>query len=480
MSTAETLKTGEQGDPSPELGHVPVLPVPLSVWDIQASPENEELYRPVIQSDPDIQALAASIKTMGLLEPLVVTADYYILSGHRRHQAAIVAGLAEVPCHVVADRREGNPNFVALLREHNRQRVKTLDELVREEVVSANPEEAHRVLVEHRKLASQINVAVIGLRERKARSEISSAKHPFLEAIDEIIDDLEDYWPLSDRQIHYQLLNDPPLKHASKRKSRYRNDKSSFKSLCELLTRARIEGRISMDAIDDPTRPVTTWNVFSNVQDFYRQSIADLLKGYYRDLLQSQPNHIEIVAEKNTLDNIIRPVAEQFCAAYTIGRGYCSTPPKRDIARRFRASGKSKLILLFIGDFDPDGDEIAHSTACSLRDDFQVAEVTAIKVAVTHEQVMSLELPPSFEQAKKTSPNYKRFKAKYGSDNVYEVEALSPDILQRLLRETMDSVIDVAAFNAELEAEKRDAAHIVAVREQMLKMIGTLDTRKHS
>src|SRR6516162_3976150 len=56
--------------------------VPLS--SIRPSSLNDKLYRPVDPDDPDIIALAASIKELGVLEPLVITADNIICSGHRR------------------------------------------------------------------------------------------------------------------------------------------------------------------------------------------------------------------------------------------------------------------------------------------------------------------------------------------------------------------------------------------------------------
>ncbi len=63
--------------------------------DIRPSPENDKLYRPVDPSDPDIVALAESIRQHGLREPIVVTLDGWILSGHRRYVAAGLAGLSE-------------------------------------------------------------------------------------------------------------------------------------------------------------------------------------------------------------------------------------------------------------------------------------------------------------------------------------------------------------------------------------------------
>src|SRR5947207_1173652 len=110
--------------------------ITLDIDDITPSPENDKLYRPVDPDDREIIALAESIGTHGLQEPIVVTVDGYILSGHRRHAAAKLAGLGTVPCVMRRDvsRRADPDAFLTLLREHNRQRIKTLDERVREEV----------------------------------------------------------------------------------------------------------------------------------------------------------------------------------------------------------------------------------------------------------------------------------------------------------------------------------------------------------
>ena len=230
----------------------------------------------------------------------------------------------------------------------------------------------------------------------KKRCQISAAKQPFLEAILAIINGWREYWPLSDRRIHYALLNHPPLKHAKKPDSVYRNDKASYSALTELLTRARLAGVIRMYAISDETRPICICDVHAEPGPFIRREIDDFLKGYWRDLMQSQPNHVEIVGEKNTVGGLIQPVAMKYCIPVTTGRGYCSLRPRYDMAERFRRSGREKLIVLFLTDFDPDGEEIAHSFVRSMRDDFDVP-VEGKKVALTGAQVRELHLPPMMQ-----------------------------------------------------------------------------------
>ncbi|MDP9097705.1 MAG: ParB/RepB/Spo0J family partition protein [Verrucomicrobiota bacterium] len=324
---------------SAKLRHVRVFPV----WRIKPSPENDKLYRPIDPDDPELIALTESVKTYGLKEPLVITLDRFILSGHRRYAAARLAGLEEIPC-VVEKIHRRDSEFLPLLREFNRQRVKSFDEKLREEIVSADPEEAYQSLIEHRKAKAAVPMRSIEIVGTKTRCNISPAKLPFLTAILKIMMDWQKYWPLSDRRIHYALLNVLPLKHAKKPDSVYRNDKASYNALTELLTRGRLAGTIPMEAISDETRPVCIFDVFAEPGPFIRREINGFLKGYWRDLQQSQPCHIEIVGEKNTIGGLIRPVAEKYCIPMTTGRGYCSLRPRYDMQQRFRKSGKEKLI----------------------------------------------------------------------------------------------------------------------------------------
>ena len=451
----------------PELGQVRFRKIPIR--KLTPSPENDQLYRPVDPSDPDIAELADSIAEIGVREPLVVTADYFVVSGHRRLVAAKRARLPHVPCRVLDFDKDDDPDqFMQLLREHNRQRVKTFGETLREQAIDADPEIAYQSLIEHRQEASSLEVGTIDIQGTMKRAEISAAKKPFLAAIKKVIRELKPFWPLSDRLIHYNLLNDPPLIHASKPHSVYCNDSGgkSYKALTELLTRARVAGLIPMEVIADPTRPVSTWNIHPNVASYQQMQIENFGRGYWRDLMQSQPNHFEIIGEKNTIASTIRPVAEEYCIPMTIGRGYCSLRPRHDLVKRFRKSGKSKLVLLIASDFDPDGEEIAHSFARSIRDDFGVEKIEPVKVALTFGQVSDLDLPPAGKAKGKTG-KAKKFTDKYG-DDVWELEALPPVTLQKILRDAIDSVIDIGAFNYEIDREKEDAVDLEGMRQVVI------------
>lgn len=283
---AIVVQTGTSPSSAGKTGTSPSSIVARPIDTLRPSPENDRLYRPVDRDDPEIIALAESIAEHGVREPLVATLEGWILSGHRRHAAARLAGLKTVPCRIEPIRRADDiDHFVKLLREYNRQRDKTADEKLREELVSANPDEAYEALLAHRRQQAQVATPALAIVGQMKRCEITDAKLPMLNA---------------------------------------------------------------------------------------------------------------------------------------------------------------------------------HSFARSMRDDFFVENIHAIKVALTAEQVERYHLPPNMT-AKEQSANYKKFVARHGRQ-VFEVEALQPAQLQDELRRAIDAVIDVPAFNAELNREKLDAAYLSGVR----------------
>jgi len=442
----------------------------VPVHSIFPSPENETIYKPIVASDPANIELAESVKENGVLQPIGITMDNFIVDGHRRHLAARIAELQVVPIRFepfyrLDDNGNVRPDFVAKLREFNRQRVKSLDEVLREAVVESDPEEAYESLIAHRKAKAKVNVETMDIREGKQRVKVSEGKQPMLKACQDIVAEFtkKDLLPLSDRRMHYLLAQHykPPL-HTSRPKIRYGLNDASYAALTRLLTAARFEGSIPWEAIGDETRPVTIWRVHDNPQPFLAEQVGGLFKGYWRNLMQSQPCRIEIFGEKNTVGPIIRPVAGRFTIPVTLGRGFCSSPPRHDLAVRFKKSGKDRLIILLVTDFDPPGQEIAHSFARSMRDEFDIDNIDAVQVALTRDQVDNFKLP-SGGKAKPKSQGYARFVQQYG-DQVYELEALAPELLQKLLQDAIDSVIDHRAFNHELDAEKQDAAFLANKR----------------
>jgi hypothetical protein len=445
--------------------------IPISI--IQVSPENDELYKPIDPNESDFRAHVKSIRETGILEPVILTLDDYLLSGHRRYAAAKIVGLREVPSRRI-NIMHADPRFVVLLRECNRQRVKSIDEILREEVISVNKDDAYDALIQYRADAAHVEVATEEIEGETRRARITEAKAPFLDAIRSILERLTDFWPLSDRLIHYQLLNDPPLIHASKPRSVYRNDKKSYQALTELLTRARIFRIIPFEAIADPTRPVKTWDVYDSPGPFIRRQLDRFLQGYRRNLQRSQPCHIEILGEKNTVQSIIHPVAGNYHIPYTLGRGYSSLDPRHKMAQRFRKSGKVRLILLVVSDHDPEGVNIPHSFARSMRDDFNIFNIKFIRVALRDDQIRDFHLPRGQKAADKDGSRKRKFIERYG-EYTHELESLEPEQLQEMLRQHIEAVLNLDLFRQEQEKERDNAAQLAAFSKTIHRMLANIE-----
>ncbi len=78
----------------------------VDITQLQAHPQNDEFFDP-IAGEKWTQFLK-SIETSGVLEPLLVTPEYVIVSGHQRRRACEELGIEEIPCEIKEyDDRDG-------------------------------------------------------------------------------------------------------------------------------------------------------------------------------------------------------------------------------------------------------------------------------------------------------------------------------------------------------------------------------------
>ena len=83
-------------------------------------------------------------------------------------------------------------------------------------------------------------------------------------------------------------------------------------------------------------------------------------------------------------------------------------------------------------------------------------------------------------EAKASSPTYKAFVEKYGITDAYELEAMSPEDLQKALIEDIDEVLDIAAYNSEVKRENEDAVAVKVLKDRSLALLKTIDPRSEA
>lgn len=74
------------------------MPIKIKVELLKVHPRNKEFFDDM--EGDKWKDFVESIKTSGIIQPLIVTDDYVVISGHQRLKAAKELGLTEVPCEV--------------------------------------------------------------------------------------------------------------------------------------------------------------------------------------------------------------------------------------------------------------------------------------------------------------------------------------------------------------------------------------------
>lgn len=442
----------------------------VSLKRIKPSPENDEIYGVInFDSDPTLQSLVDSIQRLGLEEPIICTADFYILSGHRRFRAIQHLSWKKVPVRFSPVKRADTTDYHRLLAQYNPQRVKSVAALLSEEFLKADAYISRDQFALRDYRLSQVDADFINVEGNKLIEPIGERRAEFLAAAVKVIEELREFWPLTVRQVHYKLLNNPPLTQVTSDRNerwRYRNDPSSYGKLSNLLVSARYLGHVSISALDDPTRiskeyEFGTWN---SVTSFIARESEGFLTGYQRHRLEGQKNHVELLIEKNTLLNIVMPVADRFMMPYSVNRGYGNPSLWRKMEDRWDDCLADNFILLAISDHDPEGFDLIDDATRSLRDLHRVP-VEVVRVGLTMAQIEAQGAHSAF--AKETSSRFKQYVERTGSRACWEVEALDPEFLQSELHEAILSVLDTEQLNAVQERQVEEQKQIAAIRSRL-------------
>ena len=459
----------------------------VPVAEIKPSPENNEVYGPTnFDNDPALHMLVRSVARLGLEEPLILTRDSYVLSGHRRLFAVQMLGWDRVPCRIADVTRADATDYRRLLTEYNPQRVKSVATALSEQLLKSSADgDDGRSWAEYHEARSNPDLKLMQVAGCKPAEPVGPRQQEFLAAAQKVITELRAYWPLTVRQVHYQLLNEPPLTQTTKDRNerwRYKNDQAGYKKCSDLLVSARYGLSVPWAAIDDATRESKTYHTYANPAEFIASEVKRFLTGYTRDRMEGQPNHVELIVEKNTLLNILTDIAGQFHIPITALRGYGGPSLWKEIEDRWRMKAENhagpnppKCILIFVSDHDPEGLNLPDDAFRSLRDRHGV-DVVAVRPATTMEQVRAHKLPSN--PAKETSSRYQEYVKRTGTTECWEVEALSPDILRGCVHNAILEAIDVDQLNAVKEREAEEKKDIASIRArlgtQLLEMVSDL------
>jgi len=260
-----------------------------------------------------------------------------------------------------------------------------------------------------------------------------------------ILNELKAYRPLTLRQVYYQLVG----------KGYIENKVSEYGMLSRLLKQARLDGYIPWEWIEDRVRAYHDLTGWGGADSFIKASLEQFLRGYSRDLLQSQEVYLEIWIEKDALSSIFTRVARPYTIPVVVCRGFSSVSFLNDYKKRLEYCQGQRPILLYFGDFDPSGVEMLKAMEITLQEELEVEGIEFKRVALLREHIAEYHLPHSPEALKKTDSRAFKHIAEYGELAV-ELDALRPDILEAKIREAIEGEIDLELYASELETQEQE------------------------
>jgi len=278
------------------------------------------------------------------------------------------------------------------------------------------------------------------------------------EKVKAVVTDLRQYWPLTLRQIYYQLVSKGDIK----------NNRSQYNMLSRLVKWMRIDNMLPWRALEDRSRTVTAKRGYEKVEDFVRSEMDGFLRGYARCLIQGQDKHIEVWTEKDALFRIFSEVVWPYCIRAVVCRGYSSVTFIADFYNRAqKAIMKSQQpVVLYFGDLDPSGVQMLEATIETLENELGLWGVEFKRIALNPEHIEIYNLPFDPTAAKISDPRYKRYVERYGRIAV-ELDALHPAQLEKMIRKAIEAEIDMSLFDVQQQIEHRDYDRLQALRDHI-------------
>ncbi len=335
---------------------------------------------------------------------------------------------------------------------------------------------------------------------KKLRLNLANKKR--LETINEIIEEYKNQgYTLTLRQLYYQLVSRDLLPNQTK----------EYAKLSKLLTAGRMAGVVDWSAIEDRNRrPYLPYWVEGK-----EEAIEDTIRQYRLNRQEGQEYYIELWVEKDALSGVLKRITEEYHIRLIVNKGYSSTSAMYDAYKRVKEKliEKKKVLILYLGDHDPSGldmirdvrertrefisnsediqdiweyeretlsevfeevpeyDDLRdeYGTDSDAYEDYDGEEmfntqkafakylfdknVEVRPIGLTMEQIKEFSPPPN--PAKITDPRAKWYIAEFGQVS-WEVDALNPETLHKLVRENVEGLIDIEMYKEILEQEKKD------------------------
>jgi hypothetical protein len=251
---------------------------------------------------------------------------------------------------------------------------------------------------------------------------------------------LDQGFTLTLRQLFYQFVARDLLP----------NDFNQYKRLGAIIRDARDGGLVDWDAIEDRTREVNTHSFWRSPADI----ISDDAQQYREDLWKGQRYRPEVWIEKEALLGVIEGICTELRVPYFAHRGNNSQTLQYQAGKRFAEYLDLGLIplVLHLADHDPNGIDMTRDIIKRLAL-YARANVEVRRIALNIKQIRRYRPPPNF--VKEGDTRTSGYRERFGTDECWELDALSPAVISGLIRTEIEALIDPKAWAAAQRSETR-------------------------
>jgi hypothetical protein len=286
------------------------------------------------------------------------------------------------------------------------------------------------------------------MRERFIERRFSEGSLAMIEKANEI---LEDYAAqslvLTLRQLYYQFVARGLLP----------NKQSEYKRLGSVISDGRLAGLIDWAMMEDRTRALQSEPRWENPV-----SIVEAIAGQYQeDVWRDQKFRPEVWIEKDALVGVIERACRELRVDYFACRGYASQSAQYEAGQRFQGyiAQRQTVVIFHLGDHDPSGIDMTRDNTERLSM-FAGRDIEVRRLALNMSQVEQYDPPPN--PAKETDSRASGYIDQFGTES-WELDALEPTVIDRLIRDNISAIIDRRRWNRALRAERQNRAALEAV-----------------
>jgi hypothetical protein len=277
------------------------------------------------------------------------------------------------------------------------------------------------------------------MRERFLDISISAKRLEKIELANEIIDEyLEQGFDLTLRQLYYQFVA----------RDYVENSERSYKNLGNVINDGRLAGLIDWDAIVDRTRNCHTFHVQPDME----YCLGRLPNMIANNLWAGQETYVEVHVEKQGMAGIVERACNPLRVPWFCCRGYVSQTALHGTSKRIneKLSGEHQnAVILYLGDHDPSGIDMTRDIQERL--EMFGSYVYVHRIALNMEQIDIYNPPPN--PAKVTDSRAGGYISKYGNSS-WELDALSPEVLVKLIKDYIEMYMDLDEFNKQVRDER--------------------------